>query len=192
MRTIETERLLLRDYTPDDAEAMLVIDSDPEVMHFLGGVQRRTVAEQRAFLELVCAKYTRYRDRGLPYCAMGAFESATGTLVGTALFKPAPYVAPGTTERVDTDELEIGWHLARAAWGKGYATELGRAMRDRGFTTTGVDELHAVIHDGNVKSERVAERLGLSRVGTTTRFYGENLSDYRITRAEWERLRASI
>ncbi|AKF11694.1 GNAT family N-acetyltransferase [Sandaracinus amylolyticus] len=186
MRTIETARLFLRDYTPDDAEAMLVIDGDPEVMHFLGGVQRRTVAEQRAFLEKVCAKFDGYRARGLPYCAMGAFERDTGALIGTALFKPLPFMTPGSEERVDTDDLEIGWHLARAAWGKGYATEFGAAMRERAFTTTAIDEVRAVVDPGNVRSERVASRLGLRQVGITERYYARTLTEFVLTRAEWE------
>ncbi|UJR84850.1 GNAT family N-acetyltransferase [Sandaracinus amylolyticus] len=186
MRTIETERLFLRDYTPDDAEAMLVIDGDPEVMHFLGGVQRRTVAEQRAFLEKVCAKFDGYVARGLPYCAMGAFERETGALVGTALFKPLPFMTPGSEERVDSEDLEVGWHLARAAWGKGYASEFGRAMRDRAFSTTSTEVVHAVVDPGNVRSERVASRLGMRQIRITDRWYARTLTQFTITRAEWE------
>lgn len=190
-REIQTERLVLRDYVPDDAEAALVINGDPEVMHFLGGVQHATVAAQRAFLEMVAAKYAAYRARGLPYCAMAAFEKVSGALVGTALFKPLPFIAPGATERIDTDELEIGWHLARAVWGRGYASEMGRAMRERAFETTSIDVLHAVVDPGNVRSERVAERMGMRRVGTTDRFYGKTLQDFQLTRAEWQAIRAS-
>lgn len=186
---IETERLLLREYVPDDAEAALVIYTDPEVMHFLGGVKHRTLAEVRAWLELLRAKFDAYRAEGLPYCVVAGFEKSTGALVGTALFKPLPYVAPGSDERVDTDSLEIGWHLARAAWGRGLASELGRAMRDRAFTTTTIDVLHAVVDPGNVRSERVAERIGMRRVGTTERFYGKTLSDFQLTRREWEEAR---
>ena len=163
-----------------------MIDGDEEVMHFLGGAKRRTVAEQRAFLEMICAKCDAYRERGLPYGLMGVFERSTGALVGTALFKPLPFVAPGSSERVDTGEVEIGWHLARAAWGRGYASEFGAALRERAFTTTRIDILHAVIDENNVRSQRVAERLGMRRVGTTERFYGQALVDFQITRTEWE------
>jgi RimJ/RimL family protein N-acetyltransferase len=186
---IETERLVLRDYTPDDAEGALVMYADPDVMRFLGGVQQRTVPELRAWLETICSKYDAYRARGLAWCAMAALEKASGMLIGTALLKPLPSIAPGSTERVDTDEIEIGWHLSRAAWGRGFASEIGRAMRDRAFTTTSINVVHAVVDPANVRSERVAERIGMLLAGTTDRFYGKTLLDYRVTREVWEKAR---
>jgi len=60
--------------------------------------------------------------------------------------------------------LEVGWRLAREAWGEGYATEAGRAAIEWAWKTLDVNDLISVIQPGNVASILVAERLGLSRL----------------------------
>jgi RimJ/RimL family protein N-acetyltransferase len=77
-------------------------------------------------------------------------ERSTGRLVGRAgLWFPEGW--PG---------LEVGWVLARHAWGRGYATEAGAAWRDWAFDMLGADDLISVIHPENTVSIRVAERIG--------------------------------
>ena len=177
---IATTRLILRDYTPADAAEALVINADEEVMRYLGGVQHRTVDEIREFLECVAAKYARYRERGLPHGAWAVRERDGGALVGTALLKPLPDAAGA-----DTDAIEVGWHLARAAWGKGYATEFGKALLERGFSQLDVQELHAVVDPGNVRSEAVAKRLGFTHRGLVDAWYGKTFEHFTLERAEW-------
>lgn len=181
---IETPRLYLRDHVPDDADGVFVWRSDPEVMRFLGGVRDENASSVREFLESIAPKYARWHEQGLSYCAMGAVEKSSGELVGTALFKPLPSSNGGG----DTNDLEIGWHLRRAEWGRGYATEMGVAMRDLAFETTAIDVVHAVVHEDNVASQRVAERVGLRFVERTDRYYEKVVRDYQITRDEWRAL----
>lgn len=179
MPVMQTARLRLDDYVVEDADEAIAINGDEEVMKFLGGVQHRTPAELAAFLAEVSVKYAAYRARGLPYGAWAVRERDGGALVGTALLKPLP-----NADKADTDAIEIGWHLARAAWGKGYATEFGRALVDRAFGELAIDTLHAVVPPGNVRSEAVARRLGFEHVGQTDAWYARTLEHYTLRRSD--------
>lgn len=185
----ETERLIARPFTPDDAEGAWALWGDPEVMHFLGGVVETGVESTRASIARFAAKYAAYRERGLPHGAFALLEKASAArggseLIGCGLLKPLP-----DADKVDTDDIEIGWHLVRRVWGHGYATEAGRALMDRGFSRLPIDRLHVVIDPGNVRSQRVAERLGFSQHEDTRRYYGRHLHHYTRTRAAWESAR---
>ncbi|MFK7991290.1 MAG: GNAT family N-acetyltransferase [Sandaracinaceae bacterium] len=177
---MQTERLRLDDYVVEDAEEAMAINGDEEVMQFLGGVQHRTAAELAEFIGEFSVKYAAYRAAGLPYGVWAVRATHSGALVGTALLKPLP-----DHDRADTDAIEIGWHLARAVWGKGYATEFGRALVDRAFSTLPIDTLHAVVPPGNVRSEAVARRLGFTHGGQTDAWYGRTLEHYTLSRREF-------
>jgi len=174
---MQTVRLRLAPYVPGDAEEALVINGDEEVMRFLGGVQHRTPEEMHTFLTWVHDKYASYRESGLPYGAWAVRELDGGALVGTALLKPMP-----DADGEDTPSIEVGWHLARAAWGKGYATEFGRALVARAFAELDIKTLNAVVPPGNVRSEAVARRLGFTHIGQTEAFYGRLLEHYTLNR----------
>jgi ribosomal-protein-alanine N-acetyltransferase len=182
-----SERLAYRDFSLDDADACWAMWGDPEVMHFLGGVQEKNVEEMRdVTLVRVTTKYGAIRARGEPYGGFALIEKASGDLVGCGLLKRMP-----DAEKVDTDDVEIGWHLARRVWGKGYATEAGRTLRDRGFETLDVDRLHVVVDPGNERSLAVARRLGFLHFEDTTKYYGRTLHHHELTRDAWTRARDS-
>lgn len=169
MTVFETERLRARDWSPDDAEAAYQIYRDPEVVRFLGSVPRpvASVGEQRQRVE----RWIGINDAfaGIGY-GMWALETHDGTLVGMTLLKPLP----------NADEVEVGWHLGRAHWGRGYATEGARAAIERGFTTCGLDVIHAVLVKENEASAAVARRLGMAYQGSTDRYYDRWLELYAI------------
>jgi ribosomal-protein-alanine N-acetyltransferase len=167
MEIFRTERLIARAWSRDDAEAAFAIYGDPRVMQHIGnGVPRASLEEQRAALERTIAEGEKHRGR------MGSFalvERASGALVGAILLKPLP----------DSSEIEIGWHLGHAAWGKGYASEAARAMLEhaRGL---GLKRVLAVAQPANGASLRVMEKIGMTREGLTTRYYGRELELYAI------------
>ena len=70
-------------------------------------------------------------------------------------------------------------------WGRGYATEAGRALLRHGFVTLGLAELHAVVEEPNAASHAVARRIGLRDAGTTAAYYGRELRHYLLRRGEW-------
>lgn len=157
---------------------------DPEVARYLTGVTEESVETQREMLKRIIAAYSQL-DRG-----MGSFpliEKSSGQLVGSILLKPLP-----RTEDLDAwvafrdnatlippiHEIEIGWHLNRRHWGKGFATEAAASMMAYGRDQLELAEIHAVLFAENVASRRVTERLGMRHLGTTDRFYGKTVEHY--------------
>jgi RimJ/RimL family protein N-acetyltransferase len=103
-------------------------------------------------------------------------EAAGGALVGEVGLRRTPD-SPGGGPAV-----EIGWLLARPAWGKGYATESARAVLTYAFEQAGVDRVVSIARVENVRSERVMTRLGLSREGTA-RWRGQAVVWYATDRS---------
>jgi RimJ/RimL family protein N-acetyltransferase len=172
---LETPRLLFREYEVTDAEAAFEIYGDPVVMEFIGPNRvTASVAEQREKLIAIRAKYASW---GEAYGAFALIERATGELVGTGLLKPLP-----DANEASTEDIEIGWHLARRCWGRGFATEAGRALAVHGFARLAIDTLNIVIHPGNERSVAVARRLGAVFKGRTTRYYGQDLELFHLER----------
>jgi RimJ/RimL family protein N-acetyltransferase len=106
-------------------------------------------------------------------------EKTTGRLLGRVGFT----VLPEWVE--DSTNIEIGWLLARAAWGKSFATEAGRVSMAFGFQQLGLERVISTALPDNWRSRRVMERLGLSLQGTTT-WGGHEFVWYGIDRATWE------
>lgn len=82
-----------------------------------------------------------------------------------------------------TPEVEVGWHFAPNVWGRGYATEATAALIERAWTFD-IDELHAVVYPGNERSVAVTQRLGMSDVGLTDRWYGATLRHFLLRRPQ--------
>ena len=143
MTELVTERLELRRWRADDLDDYAPIVADPEVSHYLGAAVDRVTAWRQI------AIFIGHRElRG--WTSSAVVERDTGRLIGRGgLWQPEGW--PG---------LEVGWILARAVWGRGYATELGAAVRDLAFGVLGVPHLISVIHRDNAASIRVAEKIG--------------------------------
>jgi len=167
----ETERLIARPFDPEaDAESALAIYGDPEVTRWIGG---ETSPDLVAMRERLVKARALFEARGHPYCLAACFLREGDVLVGAGLLKKLP-----DAERRDTEDVEVGWHLARACWGQGYATEIGRALLARGFAELDADVLHAVTDPPNHRSGAVARRCGMEHVGRTDRYYGKTLEHY--------------
>lgn len=177
---LETDRLLLRDFEREDAGPVHYWHRDPEVMTYLGGVTHPELPEFQAFMDTIVAKYERYRAQELPWSALVVLERESWRPVGTGLLKPIPDV-----DGNDMDEIEIGWHLARHTWGRGYATEMGRALLDAAFTIARLDHINALVDENNHASARVCERLGMEERARMLCRYGE-ARRFVTTRAAWE------
>src|SRR5699024_4069179 len=81
------------------------------------------------------------------------------------------------------EDLELSWQLSPDAWGNGYAVEAGRTRRGWAFTKD-IDELFGVVRRDNTRAIATAERIGMSRVGETDKFYGQNRHVYRVRPAD--------
>lgn len=148
MPTLETERLLLRPFEEGDLDAYAAIVADPEVVRYLG---HEPMTREDAWRSVAL-----FLGHGVlrGWTNNAVVDKATGRLLGRCgLWQPEGW--PG---------LEVGWTLARAAWGYGYATEAALAWRDWAFGTLRVEELVSVVHRDNARSTRVAQRIGHRRL----------------------------
>jgi RimJ/RimL family protein N-acetyltransferase len=163
-----TERLRVREWTDDDAPAVLAIYSREEVWRWLGPVPAptATLADARARV----ARWSA-RGGGDPAYGVWAVTLASGEVVGTVLLVPL--------EGGD-DEVEVGWHLHPRHWGHGYATEAARGALDYGLAL-GLAEVFAVVDPDNHPSLAVARRLGMTDLGLSRRFYARELRLFRAT-----------
>jgi RimJ/RimL family protein N-acetyltransferase len=150
--SLETERLLLRPWRPaEDLDALAAINADPDVMRFVAPNRPLSRAETAAQLERFVAHWDQH---GFGLWAVVPRESdgrAVG-FAGLAIPSFLPQILPA---------VEVGWRLASAAWGRGYATEAARASVAFGFERLGLRSIVSVIEAGNVRSLRVAEKLGM-------------------------------
>jgi len=180
---LETERLVLRRFTVDDVDHLVELDSDPDVMRFINGGKPTTRADiQDDFLPAFLRYYERYDGYGF----WAVIEKATGEFIGWFHFRPQ--------KGGPDDEVELGYRLRKAAWGKGYGTEGSRALIRKGFTELGVQRVVASTMTVNLASRRVMEKAGLQFVRVFHQEWpdtieGEEFGDveYALERTEWER-----
>jgi RimJ/RimL family protein N-acetyltransferase len=147
---LRTARLTLRRWRGEDREPFAVLNADPEVMRYFAEPMSR--AQSDALVARIEAGFER---NGYGLWALELHES--GAFVGFTGLGEVPF------EAHFTPAVEVGWRLARAAWGQGYATEAARAALDFGFERIGLEEVVSFTVAGNARSRRVMERLGMRR-----------------------------
>ena len=166
---LETARLRLRLFTPDDLDRMCEITRDPEVMRYIGYGHPLSREETQANLGKIMSGFRR---RGYGRWALERRD--TGALVGyCGLSSGNPEVG-----------IELAYLLTRAEWGKGLALEAGRASLRYGFETLGVESIAGLTLQGNQRSCRVLERLGMSFI-RDARYYDFDCVHYAMARADW-------
>ncbi len=163
---IETGRLLLRQWVEEDREPFAALNADPIVMEHFPAILSR--AESDAFMDRQAATIERqsWGLWALEVRETGEFIGFTGLLVPVfdADFVPC---------------VEIGWRLAAASWGKGYATEAATAVLDHAFDVVGLDDVVSFTYVGNDRSRRVMDKIGLTE---RREFDHPNLPGDRIQR----------
>lgn len=192
---LETERLVLRRFTADDADNLVALDSDPEVMRFLnGGIATPRAVIQQRILPGFLRSYERFPDFGV----WAAIAKASGEFIGWLSLRPP--------EGGSAENVTLGYRLRRAAWGQGYATEGARALIRRAFTELGVRRVFATTYEYNLASRRVMEKAGLTlarsyrlttaELASTDTFDGTMPQDvwegdeveYALLQEDWERI----
>jgi RimJ/RimL family protein N-acetyltransferase len=144
---LETKRLVLREFAPDDEDALALVLSDPETMKYYPAP-----IDQNGIQQWIERNLRRYAEDGVGLWAM--VLKATGEMIGDCGI---------TRQHVEAEHLyEIGYHLRRDLWGQGLATEAAVACREWGFTNLKPDRLISLIRPENVASCRVAERNGMT------------------------------
>ena len=167
---IETARLRLRGFSPEDLDALCQVFGDPEVMKYISGGKPRTrEATREGLLRSI---------KGWGKCGFGLWavvEKAGDRMIGYC----------GLIYLEDTPEIEVAYGLAKSAWGKGLATEAARASLEFGFEELKLERIVAVVNPLNLASRRVLERLGM-KYTKNVRHYGEDLMYYEIAKENYQ------
>jgi len=148
--SIETERLLLRPWRDADLPPFAALNADPEVMEFLPATLTREESDA-----LAARVRARFDERGYDVWAV--------EVVGRAPFIGFVGLSHPTFDAHFMPCVEVGWRLARAHWGQGYATEAALGALAFGFGELGLGEIVSFTVPANVRSRRVMERIGMAR-----------------------------
>ena len=167
MIILETERLILRTWTLDDAPRLFEICGDAEVMKYLGtGKPYKTVEQADEFLRWA----TEYQKEN-GFCRWAITLRENREIVGSC----------GFARPHGTEEIELGYLLAREFWGKGFATEAAAACLNHGFKKLEFREIIALTDLENIASHRVLEKIGFIQRGIEI-FGGEENLVYSANR----------
>lgn len=169
---LETERLIIRKFTPGDLDRLIETRSDEEVIKYLGGrtLQNPEAIEKRLEFYINC-----YETFGFGMSAM--IWKKTGEMFGWSGLQPLD----------GTSEIEVGYGMIKEFWGKGIGYECAMAWLKYGFETAGLERIVAVASPENTGSWRIMEKCGMKYEKTETH-YGMECVFYRISKAEFDKL----
>jgi RimJ/RimL family protein N-acetyltransferase len=142
---LATQRLHLRAFSVDDAEAFFKLNADPDVMRYTGDDPFSSLEHTKTFL----SNYPDYRKNG--YGRWSVVLKSTGECIGWCGLKLH-----------ESGMVDIGYRFHKNQWGKGYATEAASACIDYGFHTLGLEEIVGRCAADNLASIRVLEKIGLT------------------------------
>ena len=162
---LETDRLLLREYVEDDAEAFFRLNSDPEVLRFVP--DKRLLSVEQARQILIDHAIADYRKHGFGRGA--CILKSTGEQIGFA----------GLKYLEEMGEVDVAYRLIPTHWGQGLATEAALASVRFGFSDLGLKQIIGLVMPENIASARVLEKTGL-RYAETVSCWGHQFSKYVI------------
>jgi RimJ/RimL family protein N-acetyltransferase len=167
MPQIETERLILRMLRPEDLDELSALMSDPDVVRYVGNGKPVSREESDRALQSILKHWQTHGfgrwavidKHSLEFVGFGGLRSLFGT-------------------------PEVVYHLAKAHWGRGLATELGRAALRFGFEERGFERIVAITKPPNKASIHVLEKLGM-QFEMITSYYDIEVVQYQITRDQF-------
>lgn len=177
---LETERLILRKWTEEDAESLFEYAKNPEVGPVAGWPPHKSVEESRAVIENVFDGAECY----------AICEKENNIAIGAVELK-----LNGHTDKTERDdECELGYWLGQPFWGRGYMPEAARELLRHGFEDLGMTTIWCAYYDGNLKSKRVQEKLGFVYHHTCNEVPVPLLNEVRVdhtnvmTKEHWEEI----
>lgn len=155
---LETERLILRRLEETDVERMFLLDSNPEVMKYIGVP---VLTEPSESLKVIRMIRKQYEENGTGRLAV--IEKETGLLMGWSGLKLL-------TEEINgyKNVLDLGYRYLPESWGKGYALEAAKASLELGFHEMKADMIYAHAHSENAGSNHILKKLGFEKTGEFT------------------------
>jgi RimJ/RimL family protein N-acetyltransferase len=164
--TIETDRLVIRPWRDADVPDALVIYGDEQVTRWLTPAMSR-IPDEPAMRD-VLRGWAAQDVAPVSHWAVELRESGR-VIGGVALLRLEPW-----------EDLEVGWQLARTAWGHGYASEAGEAVARWSMHEADVEELFALVNPKNARAAATAERIGMEPIGETDQYHHQRLNLYRL------------
>lgn len=151
IKILETERLILRTWTLDDAPKLFEICSNAEVMKYLGtGKPYETIEQAKDFL-----RWAEDYQKENGFCRWAVLLKENQEIIGSC----------GFARPHGTEEIELGYLLGKKFWGRGLATEATRACLQYGFEQLKFNETIAITDLENVASQKVLEKIGFTKRG---------------------------
>lgn len=160
MQILETERLILRTWTYEDADELFEICREPEVMLHIG--DRKPYESVEKAKEFLNWAVSYQKENG--FCRWAVIEKSSGKIIGSCGFA-----------RREMEEVELGYLFAREKWGKGFATEAASACLKYGFENIGLTKIIALTDIDHVKSQKVLEKIGFTPRGIEKTDDGDDL-----------------
>ena len=166
---LKTPRLYLRPFDKSDLVLLHHLDSDPEILQYIGKPKSKIESEQR-FHEAI-----KMNARMPGFGKFMIIEKETDKAIGWALFGPFAE---------DDKLIELGYRLKKEFWGKGYASEISKALVEYGFMVKKLDKIIGVTLPENIASQKVLENAGLKYIDIRSA-YGFQVKFYEISKTEY-------
>jgi ribosomal-protein-alanine N-acetyltransferase len=170
---IETERLWLRMYQPDELETVYRLITDADVTRFFPRPPGYVITREDVLASLPL-RLERWRTPG--FGQVGVFEKDTEQLIGYC----------GLQYLDKTPEVEIYYGFFKEAWGKGVATEASKAFLRFGFEAVKLEKIVGVTHPDNFPSQKVLLKIGLKQEKAWRRFYKADLVYFSLSRVDFQ------
>lgn len=153
---IETERLIMRPFQEVDVERLFLLDSNPEVMKYVGVKPLTKIEESLQVLKFI---QKQYQENGVGRLAV--IEKESNLIIGWSFLK---YL----TEEINgiKNVYDLGYRFLPEFWGKGYATESAKASIEYGFKKMNLNKICAHAHSENTASNHTLRKLGFQEKGT--------------------------
>lgn len=144
-RVLQSPRLLLRQWTPEDARFLYQLNLDPQVLEYTGDGAFDSIQDAQIFIE----NYSQYQLHGFGRWLMVRHDD--GAKLGWC----------GLRRAENRLEVDLGFRIAQEYWGQGYASEAAQACLSYGHQVLGIPEIIARTHRSNLRSQHVLERIGM-------------------------------
>jgi ribosomal-protein-alanine N-acetyltransferase len=171
---LETPRFTIRQWKPEDAEELWMVIADPRVHQYTGDIPW-TLERTTKYIQLMLEKDFRTLEVFHGACVLKSNSKIIGF---TGL---NPYLAK---------QPELEWQFGVPYWGKGYATEIGKAVIEAAFATTDIERIYGMVNPQNKASMRVMEKIGMTCLGLQV-FRGEQDMFYQIEKTRPSRVGSS-
>lgn len=169
---LETKRLYLRSFETSDIKELSRMYADEDVMRYIG---RGVPLNNEQTLRMI--EHWKHSGDDSGYTIWAVIDKVNNNLIGHCGFQFLKII----------NEVEIAYLLDKPHWGKGFASEISKAVLDYGFKNFGFRKIAAIVYPENKPSIRVIEKMNMKFL-YEHEFYGKNLLVYGITKKKWDKM----